>query len=147
MTGRTIPRVTGLWIALAIACHSGCDGIGGIGTVDALADALAAKGLAFNVKEPLEVRPMESGTIDEAIVLKGKGLIVELYRIEDEKTFKMFRGSQGIADLAERLKARTLPTKSGVHSKMPFVIVVKLEPADDPVERALDRVLPGAVRR
>jgi len=147
MTGRTVLQVAGFWVALGMACLSGCDGVGGISTANALADALAAKGLTFNVKEPLDVRSTDFGTIDEAVVLKGKGLLVEIYRIEDEMTFKRFRGSEGLADLAERLKARTMPTRTGVHSRMPFVIVVKLEPDGDPVERALEQVLPGAVRR
>jgi hypothetical protein len=83
------------------------------------------------------------GKVDEAIALKGENLWVEILRIEDERTYKLFMGMGLFLFAVEKEVGKDLPDMpANMISKKPFVIVVRQEPEKGAIKEALNRIFP-----
>jgi len=122
---------------LLFACSSGP----GIDTVAELATALKNQGVAWTSSGPVErarVRPAR--VVNEAVLLEGENLRIEVYRVENEKWFKtaavgllMRRGFE--AEDSENALADVL-------ARHPFLVAVVEEPSERQVREAIGRVFP-----
>lgn len=119
-----------------LACRSD-----GIDTAAKLADALKEAGIAWSQSGPIErgrIKPPRA--IDEAILLEGEDLRIEVYRVENEKWFKT-------AALGLTLRRSYEPEDSenalvDVFVRHPFLVAVSEEPSEYEVREALRRILP-----
>ena len=121
---------------LGVGCGRGVD------TANGLATALKRNGIEYQVIEPVDVSEFRYAKIDEAIALRGDNLWVEILRIEDEKTYKLFVGSWLLLGAAERKVQQRLPGRPDIYSKRPFIIIVRKEPQKGHVKEVLKRILP-----
>jgi len=122
---------------LLFACSSGP----GFDTVAELATALKNQGVAWTSSGPVErarVRPAR--VVNEAVLLEGENLRIEVYRVENEKWFKtaavgllMRRGFE--AEDSENALADVL-------ARHPFLVAVVEEPSERQVREAIGRVFP-----
>jgi hypothetical protein len=101
-------------------------------TVDELAAALRAHGVAYTVAET-DALPRVQGS---GLRLTGKGLEVEVYRIDNPKQLD-------IAATAARMASKagsSSPLQAIVHA--PFLLIVRREPVAGQVASALAEALP-----
>ncbi len=118
----------------------------GVNTANGLATALKRNGIEYQVIEPVDSNEFRYAKIDEAIALKGDNLWVEILRIEDEKTYKLFVVSWLLMGAAETKVQQRLPGRPDIYSKRPFVIIVRKEPQKGHVKEVLKRILPEQER-
>ena len=97
----------------------------GVDTANGLATALKRNGIEYQVIEPVDFDDFSHAKIDEAIALKGDNLWVEILRIEDEKTYKLFVVSWLLLGAAETKVQQRLPGRPDIYSKRPFVIIIR----------------------
>ena len=130
------------FLLLAAAALSGCRPSGSVDTVARLAGALKKEGIAWETIVPIERgRGRVKAAVAEAFELAGDSLLVEVYRVEDEKFFKT-------AAVALMLRAGLEPEHSenalrDVCVHRPFLLAVVEEPEERAVRRALEQVFPG----
>ena len=111
-------------------------------TANELAEALEKEGIEYDSIEKVGTFRSKYAKIEEAIALKGDNLNVEIYRIEDRRTYKAFCGSVLLLAVAEKKTGQRLPGRPSLYPKKPFVIVVRQEPEAGVVKRALENILP-----
>ncbi|MFC1739318.1 hypothetical protein ACFL1G_09760 [Planctomycetota bacterium] len=114
-----------------------------IETVEELAEELKKEGMQYTSIERKSAPGLKYGRIDEAFVLQGEELNVEIYRIEDRRTYKAFAGVALLLAVAERKTGEPLPDKPKLYSKKPFVIVVRREPETGCIKDVLDNIFGG----
>ncbi len=114
----------------------------GVDTANGLATALKRNGIEYQVIEPVDFDDFSHAKIDESIALKGDNLWVEILRIEDEKTYKLFVVSWLLLGAAETKVQQRLPGRPDIYSKRPFVIIIRKEPQKGHVKEVLKRILP-----
>ena len=114
----------------------------GVNTANGLATALKRNGIEYQVIEPVDSNEFRYAKIDEAIALKGDNLWVEILRIEDEKTYKLFVVSWLLMGAAETKVQQRLPGRPDIYSKRPFVIIIRQEPQKGHVKEVLKKILP-----
>ncbi len=120
---------------LLFACSSGP----GIDTVAELAAALKNQGVAWTSSGPVErarIRPAR--VVDEAVVLEGENLRIEVYRVENKKWFK----TAAVALLMRRgFEAEDSGTAlADVLVRHPFLVAVVEEPSERQVREAIGRI-------
>ena len=125
---------------LAMVALAGCGS--SIETANELAEALVKEGIEYDSIEKVRTFRSKYAKIEEAIALKGDNLHVEIFRIEDRRTYKAFAGSVLLLAVAEKETGQRLPGRPSLYSKQPFVIVVRQEPEVGVVKRALENILP-----
>ena len=104
-------------------------------SVDALAAALRARGVAYTVAETAALpRVRASG-----LRLTGRDLEVEVYRFEDRKELELASRAAQMAQSASAAAER--PMQAIVRE--PFLVVVRSEPSPGRVAAALAQVLPA----
>jgi RecB family endonuclease NucS len=122
---------------LLLACSSGK----GLDTAAKLATALKNQGVAWTSSGPVErarVRPKR--VVNEAVLLEGENLRIEVYRVEDEQWFKtaavslLLRRSYEAEDSENALV--------DVLARHPFLVAVVEEPAERQVREAIGRIFP-----
>ncbi len=121
---------------LGVGCGRGVD------TANGLATALKRNGIEYRVIEPVDSNEFRYAKIDEAIALKGDNLWVEILRVEDEGTYKLFVASWLLLGAAETKAQQRLPGRPDIYSKRPFIIIVRKEPQKGGVREVLKRILP-----
>ncbi len=122
---------------LLFACSSGP----GIDTVAELAAALKNQGVAWTSSGPVErtrIRPAR--VVDEAILLEGENLRIEVYRVENKKWFK----TAAVALLMRRgFEAEDSGNAlADVFARHPFLVAVVEEPSERRVREAIGRIFP-----
>ena len=143
--GRWIGRcvVTGAALGMLAMFGAGCGAAKTPSTVQDLADALRAGGVTYQSTGRSELpAKVKHARIDESLVLAGENLNVEILRIEDERTFKLFRSSVMLLIAAEAKVGQALPGRPPVYVHRPFVVIVRQEPQAGQVKAALSRVWP-----
>lgn len=129
-----------VFISLTAVLILGC---GKIDTAEKLAAALKRKGIDYHTIEPVDAPAGRFAKVDEAIALKGDNLWVEILRIEDQRTYKLFLGSAVFLFAVEKKADKDLPGMPvNVLSKKPFLLVVREEPEKDTVKQALNKIFP-----
>jgi hypothetical protein len=110
-------------------------------TVEDVAGALRANGVPYDVSETAAL----TGIRGQGLRLTGRGLAVEIYRVEDQGQMQLASSAAEIASVREpnpiagtRGPSPSAPT---CYVKPPFLIVVRREPTDGEVAAALARVL------
>ena len=107
-------------------------------TVDQLAAALRAHGVAYTVAETAALPRVQA----QGLRLTGKGLDVELYRIDDEEQLAL---AARAAQMAQATRADTdAPLQAVVNG--PFLMVVRSEPTPGRTAAALAQALPQPAR-
>ena len=111
-----------------------------IDTAEKLAVALKRQGVNYQTIEQVDAKHPK---VDEAIAIKGANLWVEILRIEDEKTYKLFMGMGLFLFAVEKKVEKDLPDMPvNMLSKKPFVIVIRQEPEEGAIKEALNRIFP-----
>ena len=126
---------------LAALLLLGCGTGSNIDTVAKLADALKEQGLAWKTMDELDrgrVKPKRA--IQEAYELAGDGLVVEVYRVEDETFFKT--AAVGLVMRAGYEPGDSENALVDVCVSHPFLLAVVEEPKEQAVRKALSRVFP-----
>ena len=120
-------------MALPILLAAGC-GRRGPEAVPDLAAALKAEGLRYEVVETAALPRIQA----DGRRLRGEGLDVALYCIEDERDMKRAVAAVGIVSglAAKGAGGREL----GCHVVKPFLVVVRAEPEPGQVAAALQRI-------
>jgi len=122
---------------LLFACSSGP----GIDTVAGLAAALKSQGVAWTSSGPVErARVKPARAVDEAVLLEGENLRIEVYRVKNEKWFK----TAAIALLMRRgFEAEDSENAlADAFVRHPFLVAVVKEPSDRQVREAFGRIFP-----
>jgi len=94
-------------------------------SVDELVEELKKEGISYTKTERMNLGQFQHARIEEGLGLEGKELDVELYLIEDRRTYKAFVGTVLLFAAAEKKTGETLPGRPQLYSKRPFVIVVR----------------------
>lgn len=109
-------------------------------TVTDLASAIKRNGIHYHTTAPVDLSAFRYAQIDEALALTGDNLRVELFRINNEKTYKLFLGSCLLLAAAEAKTQQRLPGRPDIYSKRPFIIIVREEPRKGEVKKTLDKI-------
>jgi len=126
-------RIALACLAVCLMAACGC-GHGEPETIDELAAALQAEGVAYDVAETAALPRIKS----DGLRLTGPGLKVEVFRIERERDMKLaVTAVTMVAVLGERDVGAP---KVKPYVRRPFVIVVRNEPEEGLVKGALSRV-------
>ena len=126
MTGRVIRYLISIFIACIVLIVN-C-GKKGIDTAEKLANALKNQGVNYQVIEKVRHK-MEFAKIDEAIALKGDSLWIEIFRIENPKSYNL--GVQAVQMrliVENKMKVEPEDKIEDAFFKRPFIIVIKQEP-------------------
>lgn len=129
--------------AIAVALLAGCAQKARIKTVDEFVAAMARAGVAYEARTPVDLSKMKHARVSEAVKLTGPGLDVEVWRIDDQRTFKALVGSGVLFAAAEAKTGQFLPGKPDLYAKHPFAVVIRRQPEGAPVTKALERIMPG----
>lgn len=116
-----------------------------IDTAEKLAEQLKENGVAFtsqgqanNVPRPPRVN------IDEAIELTGPQLHVEVLRIDEEESRKMFTMAIAFVGMADKLAVQkteqSLQDRPKIYSHDTLIVVVREEPRDGLVQEAMQSI-------
>ena len=122
-------------IGVCVLAMCGC-GPGGPVTAEELAAALKEQGVAYDVSETAALPRIRT----DGLRLKGEGLEVEIYRIEDEKEMKLAVAAATMAVLGQSQTAAGVSLRPYV--RKPFLVIVRREPQDGQVKAALAEVFP-----
>jgi len=132
-----VPTLVVTVAAMLCGCRSG----GADNTVGKLADALKKQGIAWETISKLERdQKRVKGLIDEAFVLEGENLVVEVYRVEKDKFFKT--AAMGLVLRAGFEPEHSENALQDVCVHQPFLLAVVEEPEEHAVRQALARVFP-----
>ena len=128
-------------LILGLAVTVGCAKDNGAQTAEELASALERNGLKYHGKKPINTSNLRYATIDEAVALEGDNLRIEIFRIEDQRTYEMFAGSALMLKAVERETEQAIPgSPPRAYSKRPFVIIIRQEPEPGQLRQALTRI-------
>ena len=134
-------RAYSVLLILGLVVTVGCAKDNGAQTADELADALERNGITYHVKKPISTSSLRYATIDEAVALEGDNLKIEIFRIEDQRTYEMFAGSAVMLKAVEREAGQSIPgLPPSTYSKKPFVIIIRQEPEQGQVRQALTKI-------
>lgn len=134
-------KVYSVLLILGLVITVGCAKDNGAATADELADALERNGVTYNSKKPISTSNLRYATIDEAIALEGNNLKIEIFRIEDQRTYEMFAGSALMLKAVEKEAGQAIPgLPPSTYSKKPFVIIIRQEPEQGHVRQALTKI-------
>jgi hypothetical protein len=126
---------------VALLLLAGCGSGPGINTVAKLADALKREGLSWETMGELDRdRALPKRAIQEGFELAGDGLLVEVYRVEDETFFKTVAAALAMRAGLEPEESENALVDVCVHR--PFALAVVEEPENHAVRHALARVFP-----
>jgi hypothetical protein len=120
----------------------GCGAPASYSTVDELLNGLQAKGLQFDERGPVPMPQGRHFRFDEGLRVSGADLWVELIRIDDPKVFDIAKSASALLVIAEASAGRELPGKPEIHTRQPFLVVVRQEPTPGHVSAILNAVLP-----
>ena len=135
-TGRVV-----LYLALIVLFISGCSGK--INTAERLAEALKKQNVDYNTIESINTGIMEYGKINEGIVLKGPGLSIKIFRIEDKKAYTSFVTAGFLTILAnKKIKKLKSTEKIQIYCKKPFAVIVEQEPVKGQTKQSLGKIFP-----
>ncbi|KQC14515.1 MAG: hypothetical protein APR63_14095 [Desulfuromonas sp. SDB] len=111
-----------------------------IENVEELSLQLKSRGLDIVSEDSLDITSLTHARIEEAVLVQGENLKIEIYRIEDQRTFKLFIGSGIlISGIEEELgEVSEIPEK--MWFKQPFIVIIREEPQPGLVAEALDEV-------
>ena len=132
-------RSTAAWSAVLagfLLLAAGCRQPVHVLTVQEMAAALRAHGVAFTVEETAALPRVQA----QGLRLAGKGLEVNVYRIDDAGQMKVASTAAQMAQAASAQTAGVKPLTATVRG--PFLVIVRSEPAAGQVAAALDQVLP-----
>jgi len=134
-------RICYILFILGLVVTIGCAKDNGAQTADELASALERNGITYHVKKPISTSNLRYATIDEAVALEGDNLKIEIFRIEDQRTYEMFAGSAIMLKAVEKEAGQTIPgLPPSTYSKKPFVIIIRQEPEQGHVRQALTKI-------
>ena len=134
-------RTCSVLLILVLVITAGCAKDNGAQTADELASALERNGVTYHVKKPISTSNLRYATIDEAVALEGDNLRIEIFRIEDQRTYEMFAGSAIMLKAVEREADQAIPgLPPSTFSRKPFVIIIRQEPEQGQVRQALTRI-------
>ena len=130
-------------IAAGLVIASGC-GTGGFDTATKLAEALENEGIEYeSVGEVKRGGKRVPRFIDEAISLTGEGLRVEIFRVENEKYFKMAAAAVWLRRGVEaQVDGDPDEEIEDAFIRRPFVVAIIREPEQGLVKQTLERILP-----
>ena len=133
-----------LWLIISLAVIMAACGLQRINTAEALAEALKAEGIEYLTLEPTKAPRMAYAKVDEAIAIKGENLSVEILKITDSRTYKLFLKAGVFLFAVEKKVEKDLPgMPATMLSKKPFILVVREEPEPGTVKEALNRIFPS----
>lgn len=113
-----------------------------IDTAVKLAEALKKQGIDYQTIEEVEIK-LKYAKIDEEIALRGDDLWLQMFRIEDEKSYKtsvtalMFRLA-----MEKEIENEQTDKVKDIFIKKPFIVMIMQEPEDGIVRQALNKVFP-----
>ncbi len=114
----------------------------GIDTAMKLAEALKKEGINYRTIEEVEIK-LKYAKIDEEIALRGDNLWLQMFRIEDEKSYKtsvtalMFRLA-----MEKEIENEQTDKVKDIFIKKPFIVMIMQEPEDGVVRQALNKLFP-----
>ncbi len=107
-----------------------------------LAEALKKEGINYQTIEEVEIK-LKYAKIDEEIALRGDDLWLQMFRIEDEKSYKtsvtalMFRLA-----MEKEIENEQTDKVKDIFIKKPFIVMIMQEPEDGVVRQALNKLFP-----
>ena len=129
--------LAGLALALAAAWTAGCSHPPvHVLSVHELAAALRAHGVPFTVEETAALTSVRA----QGVRLAGKGLELNVYRIDDPKEMTVAARAAQMAQAASEKTAGSRPLQALVRG--PFLVIVHAEPTTGQVAQALAEILP-----
>jgi hypothetical protein len=129
------------FIALIFLLNVNCQNKG-IDTAMKLSEALKKEGINYQTIEEVEIK-LKYAKIDEEIALKGDDLWLQMFRIEDERSYKtsvtalMFRLA-----MEKEIENEQADKVKDIFIKKPFIVMIMQEPADGVVRQALNKIFP-----
>jgi len=121
-------------VGLTVSCEKR------VTTVTDLSSAMKRNGIHYHTTALVDLSAFRYAQIDEALALTGDNLRVELFRINNEKTYKLFFSSCLLLAAAEAKAQQRLPGSPDIYSKRPFIIIVREEPRKGEVKKTLDKI-------
>lgn len=127
-------HIPGALVAMLLL-WAGC-GRGPARTPEELAAALRREGIAYEVAETAALPRIDA----PGLRLRGDGISIEIYRIENEKHRKLAASAAALAAGGQGAVEGEQPLRPLLRG--PFLVIVREEPAPGQVQSALARVLP-----
>ena len=114
----------------------------GIDTALKLAEALKKEGINYQTIEEVEIK-LKFAKIDEEIALKGDDLWLQMFRIEDEKSYKTSVTAVVLRlGLEKEIEGEQTDKVKDIFIKKPFLVMIMQEPEDGVVKQALNKIFP-----
>ena len=105
---------------------------------------LKKSGVAWDSTAPAPQPKGGRVRFDEAVILKGVDLWVELIRIDDKRIYDLAESASQLLTISEAVAGQPFPGKPKVYTRQPFLVIVRQEPAEGSVLAALNEVMPPA---
>lgn len=114
----------------------------GIDTAVKLAEALKKEGINYQTIEDVEIK-LKFAKIDEEMALKGDNLWLQVFRIEDEKSYKTSVAALVLRlGLEKEIEGEQTDKPKDVFIKKPFLVMIMQEPEEGVVKQALNKIFP-----
>ncbi|MFC1737279.1 hypothetical protein ACFL1X_14300, partial [Candidatus Hydrogenedentota bacterium] len=115
---RLMSSLAYLFLLVSLLALSSCAGKKAE-TATELADALKSEGIAITSTGSADTSKLKKMKIDEAIILRGDSLEIEIFRIENQKHYKMFAGMGIFLGAVEKNVGKPLPGKPTMYARRP----------------------------
>lgn len=123
----------------------GCNMTPPIKTAADLAAALKRNGVAYTTATPEAVGEIPVAKIDEGLTLTGENLNVIILRITDARTYKVATSATFLLGFVKAATPETPQQPPDIYLSEPFVVLIRLEPAQGMVRTALEKTVPEDV--
>lgn len=111
-----------------------------IENIEELSLKLESQGFNLVSEDTLDLTSLTHARIEEAVLIQGENLEIEIYRIEDQRTFKLFIGSGILISRIEDELGDSSEILAEMWFKKPFIVIIREEPLPGSVVEALDEL-------
>ncbi|HRI89006.1 MAG TPA: hypothetical protein PK869_12110 [Candidatus Hydrogenedentes bacterium] len=113
-----------------------------IATAGGLITELQRAGVQIDSQEQAPKPSGEHFRFDEGIRIKGPELFADVLRIESRRVFDIAKSAGKLLVAAEAVAGQPIPESPEVFARHPFVVVIRQQPANAPIEPILAKLLP-----
>jgi hypothetical protein len=131
-----------LSLTLCAVFIAGCVAQPNVETAADLADAIEDAGYAIDSRTAIDFSGMQHARIDEGYTLRGDGLLVEVLRISDARTFDLMTSASALLTAIGAKTESEALTPPDIVQRRPFVVVIRQEPEQGGIRQTVERVVP-----
>ena len=107
-----------------------------------MADVLIERGLKVDTRTPLDFSDMRFAKVNEGLSLRGKHTTIEILRIEDRRTYNIFKSAQFLLGLLDEKLQEEAVHPPVIVSGKPFIVIIRRAENPEQVEDKLRKLRP-----